>query len=83
MHHLQQRRGSVLDRRGSVPNRRGSVMGALPSSGQRVRDKLQLIIPLEQTLRTIADIYQKKAKDDQMADLKRAPRCPMPMFVRD
>lgn len=79
--HMLQRRGSVL-----AAMRRGSVLGPLPSIGaggvQRIKEKFQLI-PLEQTMRTIADIYLKKIKEDQTADSKHKLRCPMVKFVRN
>jgi CRP-like cAMP-binding protein len=72
---LQQRRGSVLfPLPGGAP---GLIAGAT-----RVREKVQ-VIPLDQTIRTIADIYQKKVKDDQLADLKTRMRCPMTKFTRN
>ena len=97
--HLSHRRGSVGGalvsamqwRRGSVSGnllsqRRGSVLtplggGAAPGA-TRLKEKLQ-IIPLEQTVRTIADIYQKKVKDDQLADMKTKMRCSLGKFVRN
>ena len=95
--HLMHRRGSVAVggggfaagpqwRRGSIGGflnqRRGSVLGPLPGALSRIKEKAQ-IIPLEQTMRTIADIYQKKIKDDQLADMKMRMRCSMDKFVRN
>lgn len=64
--------------------RRGSVVGAVPVAAPppRVRDKVQLL-PLDQISRTIAEIYQKKVKDDQLSDSKGKLRCPMVRFVRN
>ena len=62
--------------------RRGSVVGALPVMSTRAKDRFQLI-PLDQTARTIADLYQKKVKDDQTADSLSKPRSSMTAFLRN
>ena len=90
------RRGSIIPPRGSMmlsssvqqaaAARRGSVFAGTAGGGggsgaAPPREKLQMI-PLEQTLRAVADIYQKKLKDDNLADSKAKLRVPMVKFVR-
>ena len=64
--------------------RRGSVVGAVPETKAPSRgpQKLQLI-PLDNLSRSIADVYQKKVKDDATSDSKGKLRCPMVKFVRN
>ena len=63
--------------------RRGSVVGAMlegPPSTLRSMQRVQLM-PLDQISRTIAEIYQKKIKDDNATDGKGKLRCSMAKFI--
>jgi hypothetical protein len=59
------------------------VLGELPAMAPlRAKEKAQLI-PLDQLSRIIADLYQKKVKDDQLSDSKGKLRCSVVRFMRN